>query len=269
MKENSNSYNYLEDFFNKLRAKGRYSFTYKEIQDIFNLSEQAVNQNLYRLKLKKVIAQVRKGFYVIIPPEYSAAGMLPAELFIDDLMHSLKKNYYIGLLSAAVMHGAAHQQPMEYYVVTEKPAPRRIKTNKLVINFLVKKEWSSNDIIKKNSDAGYINVSSPELTALDLFYYNEKIGLNRAFTVLQELYEVMKVSSLLKVAKQFPQTAAIQRLGYLLDKELKKEKLAEPLLKVLNERNVFNVSLSAAEEKKGGVDPKWKIIVNTKVEGDL
>jgi len=269
MKKETNSYNYLEDFFNKLRSKGRYSFTYQEVQDTFSISEQAINQNLYRLKSKKVIAQVRKGFYVIIPPEYTLRGTLPVDLFIDDLMRSLKKNYYIGLLSAATMHGASHQQPMEYFIVTEKPAIRKIKTNKLVINFFVKKGWALDDIVKKNTDAGYINVSSPELTALDLFYYNSKIGINRAFTILQELHEAMKVSSLAKTAKQFSQTAAIQRLGYLLDKELKMEKLAEPLLKVLKERNVFLIPLSATKEKKGSTDHKWKIIVNMKVEGDL
>jgi hypothetical protein len=39
--------------------------------------------------------------------------MLPVYLFADDLMKSLKKNYYLGLYSAAAIHGAGHQQPME------------------------------------------------------------------------------------------------------------------------------------------------------------
>src|SRR3546814_1865195 len=79
-------------------------------------------------------------------------------------MKSLNKRYYIGLFSAAALHGAAHQQPMEYYVLTEKPALRDIKNEKLSINFYVKKDWSEDDIVQKKTDAGYINVSSPELT---------------------------------------------------------------------------------------------------------
>jgi predicted transcriptional regulator of viral defense system len=159
------SYNYLEDYLNKIRSQGRYAFTWLEVKEQFDISDKALNQTLYRLKSKKRIAQIRKGFYAIITPEYSNYGMLPVNLFIDDMMKSLNKRYYVGLISAAALHGAAHQQPMEYYVITEKPALRDIKNKKLKINFYVKKEWVDEDVMQKKTDAGYINVSSPELTA--------------------------------------------------------------------------------------------------------
>jgi len=269
MRTEAVSYNYLVDFLGKIRAKGRFSFTYKEILDEFDISDKALDQNLYRLKSKNLIAQIRKRFYVIIPPEYSSRGMLPAYLFIDDLMHSLNRKYYVALLSAAALHGASHQQPMEYFIITEKPAIRSIKNDKIVINFLVKKQWSSEDVVKKSTDAGYIDVSSPELTALDLLYYNGKISLNRTYTVLQELYEEMNPDSLFKVAKQYPQTAAIQRLGYLFDNELKMEKFSGPLLNALNNRRFYFVPLIPGKARIGTQDMKWKIIVNSKVEGDL
>jgi predicted transcriptional regulator of viral defense system len=263
------TYSYLEDYLLKIRAKGRYSFTYSEVLDTFDISEQALDQNLFRLKAKNAIALIRKGFYVIIPPEYSSRGMLPAHLFIDDLMHSINKDYYIALLSAAAMHGASHQQPMEYFVVTKSPALRCIRKNKIVINFLVKKQWDESDVVKKSSDAGYINVSSPELTALDLLYYSSKVGINRAFTVLEELYEEMNAIRLTHTARQYPQTAAIQRLGYLLDCELKSEKLSRSLHRVLERRKSFLTPLVASGPRKGETDHKWNIIVNSKVEGDL
>ncbi|MGZ4097717.1 MAG: type IV toxin-antitoxin system AbiEi family antitoxin domain-containing protein, partial [Bacteroidia bacterium] len=197
----SASHNYLEEYIIKIRSKGRYCFTWAEAKAAFNVSDKALNQSLYRLKAKKRIAQVRKGFYAIIPPEYSNRGMIPVHLFIDDLMHSLNKRYYVGLLSAAALHGAAHQQPMEYFVITEKPALRNIRNKKLKINFYVKKDWLDEDIIQKKTEAGYINVSSPELTALDLFYYQSNFGINKIVTILKELGEVLKVSSLIKTAK--------------------------------------------------------------------
>jgi hypothetical protein len=76
------------------------------------------------LKLKKEVLQIRQGFYVIIPPKYSKSGTLPLYLFIDDLMKSLDKPYYVSLLSVAALHGAAYQQPMGYTVITQSPAPR-------------------------------------------------------------------------------------------------------------------------------------------------
>jgi hypothetical protein len=122
--------------------------------------------------------------------------MLPPYLFIDDLMKSLDKPYYVGLLSAAALHGAAHQQPMGYTVITQSPAPRSI--NRLKIVFFSRQDFLQDGIIQKKTPAGYINVSSPELTALEFFDYIRKFGINRITTVLQELAEAMKPVPLLK-----------------------------------------------------------------------
>ena len=263
------SYNYLDKYLTEIRIQGRYSFTLDELRNKFDLPYPALKQNLYRLKTKKEITQVRQGFYVIIPPEYSKQGMLPVYMYLDDLMKSLDKPYYLALLSAAALYGAAHQQPMEYYVIVGNPAPRSIRNKKLRINFLTKSDWPLLGIIQRKTNAGYMNVSSPELTALDSFTYVEKIGLNRITTVLQELSQEMKASVLMKIAKQYPYTAVIQRLGYILDKVLFEEKLAAPLLNILNERKFFPIPLSAQKEKKGEMDSKWKVIKNMDIESDL
>ena len=250
--------NYLNKYLTEVRAQGRYAFTLEELKSAFALSYPALKQSLYRLKQKKEVVQIRQGFYVIIPPEYSKQGMLLPYLFIDDLMKSLYKPYYVGLLSAAALYGAAHQQPMGYTVITQSPAPRSI--DKLKIVFFSKQNFLQDGIIQKKTQAGYINVSSPELTALDFFDYIHKFGINRITTVLQELTEEMKPSVLAKVAKNFPNTAAIQRLGYILEKEVSAEKLSDSLWKVLNERTCFPVPLAPQKEKKGEMDSKWKII---------
>jgi hypothetical protein len=46
-----------------------------------------------------------RGLYVLIPPQYRHEGTVPADWFLDDLCW----NYYLGYLSAAARHGAAHQ----------------------------------------------------------------------------------------------------------------------------------------------------------------
>lgn len=269
MIQSVSSYSHLEDYVKAVRTQGRYAFTWPEVKAHFDISDKALHQSLYRLKVKKVIAQIRKGFYAIITPEYSNQGMLPANLFIDDLMKSLDKRYYIGLLSAAALYGAAHQQPMEFFVITEKPALRAIKNKKLKINFFVKINWSDEDVIQKKTEAGYINVSSPALTALDLLYYPNSIGINQTVTILKELVSEIKPSELTKTAKYYPQTTAIQRLGYLLDKELENEKLSDVLIKTLRDKNVFPVSLSNSKNKIGEPDDKWKVIRNIQIESDL
>ena len=263
------NHNYIESFLHTIRASGRYSFTLEELKNEFDLPYLTIKQNLYRLKVKKKVAQIRQGFYVIIPPEYSASDILPSSLFIDSMMRYLEKPYYLGLLSAAALHGAAHQQPMVDLVVTQTPAPRNISNKKLKILFFSKKTLLDEGVVQKKTPAGYINVSSPELTAFDLLENIHSFGLNRITTVLQELYEEMLPSRLAKMAKLIDNKANIQRLGYILDRVVNEEKLASSLYKVLSINSFSPVPLSPKKGRKGEIDSKWKIIINMQIESDL
>ncbi len=261
------TYHYLDSCLTEIRAQGRYAFTIDELKSRFGLSSNALNQMLYRSKQKNQIALIRQGFYVIVPPEYSKQGIIPPYLYIDDLMHSLDKPYYVGLLSAAALHGAAHQQPTGYTVIAQSPAPRSI--DKLNIVFYSKREFLHEGIIQKKTAAGYINVSSPELTALDFFDYIHQFGINRITTILQELSEAMKPAPLLKIAGKYPNTAALQRLGYILDDVVSADKLSDVVWKALRKRTIFPVPLSPQRGKKGAMDNKWKVIKNIEIESDL
>lgn len=258
-----------ERFLVDLQEKGKYTFTFNELRSYFDLSDESLLQGLFRYKQKKRIVQIRKGFYAILTPEYSRQGMLPYHLFIDDLMKSLNKPYYVALLSASALYGAAHQQPMEYFVISKTPAPRSISSKKLKITFLSKNSWESDDIIQQTTNAGYINVSSPELTALDLISYSEKIGLNRATTILYELAQSISVGRITRSLKKYPNTSVIQRLGYIMDKVLNEKKIAEVLMKNLNTRNITPVLLSTRKPQQGLIDETWKVILNMKIESDL
>jgi predicted transcriptional regulator of viral defense system len=268
MSERKIPYNYLEDYLLTVRSKGRFTVTQTELAQKFDISTKALHQNLFRLKSKNQIAQIRQGFYAIIPPEYSHQGMLPVYLFVDDLMKSLHKSYYLGLFSAAALHGAGHQQPMESQIIIENPALRDIKNDKLSVRFFIRHKWNADDIIEKKTDAGYIKVSSPELTALDLVSYSPKIGgINRLLPILEDLIEVMKPSKLYKTAKQYNQVTIIQRLGFLLDCVIGSAELSTPLKKLLNENTYNTVPLSIAHKsKEGEINTDWKIIINTDLQ---
>ena len=260
------TYNYISAYLTKVQSEGRYTISLEELRNNFNVSEKALLQNIYRLKNKKLLAQVRKEFYVIIPPQYINRGMIPPTLFIDDMMKHLDKEYYVGLFSAAALHGAGHQQPMEFQVITKKPALRKIKNQKLTISFFTKKDWDSNQITEKKSEAGYFNVSTPEMTAFDLVYYNKNMGgLNRTIPILEDLTEEIKPSLLNKSAKS-QKLSTIQRLGYLFD-ALGNNSLSNSLFKIIEEKKVKEIPLSLAHEnRKGDIDKRWKIIINTKLD---
>ncbi len=238
----------------------------EELRIKFDVSEKALLQNIYRLKIKNKIAQIRKEFYVIIPPQYSNKGMLPPSLFIDDMMKFLNRDYYVGLYSAAALHGAGHQQPMEFHIITKKPALRNIKNKKLTLSFFTKGNWHNNQLIEKKTEAGYMNVSTPELTAFDLVHYNKKIGgLNRIIPILAELTEEMTPSVIRKIAKK-QKTTTIQRLGYLLN-EIGKGTLSNSLYKTIERKKLREIPLSLAHTKREGeVDEQWKIVINSELD---
>jgi len=266
MKTTKISHNYISDYLIEVRSKGRFAITLEELRSKFDVSEKALLQNIYRLKTKNQIAQIRREFYVIIPPQYSNSGMLPPSLFIDDMMKFLDKDYYVGLFSAAALHGASHQQPMEFHVITKKPALRNIKNQKLVLNFFTKGDWDKDQIIEKKTEAGYINVSTPELTAFDLVQYNKKIGgLNRILPILEDLTEEMKPSFMARTAKT-QKTTTIQRLGYLLD-EIGKGTMSNSLYTTIEKKKLKEIPLSLAHSNRiGDIDEQWKIIINTELD---
>lgn len=255
----------LEKFIFTKRATGCYTFTTEDAQNALNISDNNLNQTLYRNIKKRRIAVVRNGFYVILPPEYSTQEMLPVYLFIDDLMKWLNKPYYLALYSAAALHGASHQQPMESFVITQMPPLRTIRNNNLILNFSVKENWDSQDIIQKKTDAGYINISSPELTALDLMVYLKESGINRCLTVISDLAESMNPEKLKQTALRYHKTIALQRLGYLLEAELEQQELSEAIHAALVTRKHFYAPLSPHHGKTGDFISKWKIIKNVEL----
>jgi predicted transcriptional regulator of viral defense system len=269
---NETARNYLEDYISEIQSGGKLYFSLDDIRKKFTTNyETAIKFSLNKLFKKGKIVSVSKGFYLIIPPEYQNRKILPTELFIDALFKYLNKPYYLGLLSAAVFHGASHQQAMESYVISNKPPIRKTKVEGLKINYLVKSVMSGYGIEKKKTDTGYFNISNAELTALDLIEYQNRIGgLNRAATVLYELSESMKPDKLREVLKNNVALSVLQRLGYLLDIVLEKKELAAVLKVFLSDKKIFRVPLKPNIKKEGfPIHPEWKIIENYKIETDF
>jgi len=124
----------------------------------------------------------------------------------------------VGLLSAASLQGAAHQQPQQFQVVTTA-AQREVRKKGLAIRFFFKTNFKATPVTQIKVQTGYIFVSSPEVTALDLIRYGRSIGgLDRAITVLQELGESMNPVKLMDAVKAEKNLVCAQRLGWLMEK---------------------------------------------------
>ncbi len=107
-------------YVERLLARGRHTFTRDEAETALESSTVAAYHSLRRLQKAGWLVMPRRGFYLIVDPEYRELGALPPAAWIDDLMTFHGTPYYVGLLSAASLHGAAHQQPMEFQVVADE-----------------------------------------------------------------------------------------------------------------------------------------------------
>lgn len=258
------------DYIKELRSNGRYAFTEDDLYQSVNKDTKNVRKDLDRQTAKGQIKSIRKGFYTIIPEEYRNMGELPVDFYIDDLMKFLQKKYYVGLYSAAMLHGAAHQQPQEYYIVSSTPKPRNIKKGRLKINFSEKKKFPIYGIEEKKTSTGYLKVSNMELTFFDLIYYVKNLGgMNRVITILDELKEEIKISKFKEVLKNDIPNTVLQRAGYIMDQILDQAELSNIIEQKLAKANTRVTRLNPSGKKEGFIDEKWKVDVNINIESDL
>ena len=258
----------IVEFIDSLQATGRYSFTDAEAEAAVAGSHTAVAAALRRQRARGRIVTPRRGFDVIVPTEYREAGSPPAAWFIDDLMRFVRRPYYVALLSAAAVHGAAHQQPMRFQVITDAPL-RSAVSGRARLDFHVSSTVDSTPVLQVQTDTGYMRVSTPEATAFDLVRFIEATGgLGNVATVLAELAESLRTEELRAVAMDRP-SPEVQRLGYLLD-SVGRQDLADPLARALSGRRVRPVVLASGSPRGASApQPPWRVIVNESVELDL
>lgn len=256
----------IAEFVDDLQAQGRYTFTRVEVGNAFGGWTPATAAALRRLAEARRIARPRQGFYVIVPLEYREAGTPPASWFIDDLMRYLGQPYYVGLLSAAGLYGAAHQQVQEFQVVTDRPT-RAITVARLRIRFVRNSRVHATPIREVKIETGSMRVSTPEATALDLVHYLEPAGhMDNVATVLSELAEMLEPEELARLAADAP-SVETRRLGYLLDL-VGAAQPADRLAELVGAGDKAHVLEPGLPQRGASRNERWRLYVNATVEPD-
>lgn len=262
---------FVKDFIKKQLSVGKYAFSIQEIEKAYGAgqSHKSVLTALERLARKKEVISPIRGFYLIIPPEFSIPGCLPPDQVAVLLTQHWQARYYVGLLSAAQYYGVGHQQPQIFQVMLEKNRDA-ITCGRGKIAFTARKNLSSMPTRIFKTPRGPITVSTPEATALDLITYPQHCGgLGQVATLLEELSEQIQIAPLIQLTKIVPETAWIQRIGYLFS-VVRKNKLATALEEYLQNQNYYFKPLDTQKSLKGFTrDKKWKLILNTTIEADL
>ncbi|MEM9243964.1 MAG: type IV toxin-antitoxin system AbiEi family antitoxin [Pseudomonadota bacterium] len=257
-------------YINSLLSKGQYWFTKPRLREELGLSDGAINVALWRMGQKSAVCRIKRDFYVIVPPEHQIAACLPARWFIHPFMEYLKLPYYVGLLSAASVHGSAHQQVMMLQVVTTKQM-RPINVANQHIRFYYKQNIQKELLESKKTPLSYFTISNLELTLFDLIKYAKTGGqLQQAATVIYELIENIKMDALIEFIKNSGISLPVaHRFGYVLDKVIKCEIDLSLLEQAINERKPRYIPLVSANDKVAyEKNQRWHVLVNADIELD-
>ena len=253
----------ISSFLAEIQANGRVTFTLDELDDRLPIKRSSVSRALTRLTQKRAIVPIKSGFYSILLPTEKKQGVPSPKRFIQQLMAYLDKPYYVSLLTAAAWHGAAHHAPMTFFVTTTYPAIRDIDKKGIHVHFLFTSKFPAKGVTQKKTDVGFVQVSSPALTMLDLIKYEHSVGrLERSAEVICELVEQVEAADLESVLPLFS-LRTLQRLGYVLEKVIEERQLHPVVFTFLQPQKLKYIPLiSSHEDILISKDDKWKINVN-------
>jgi predicted transcriptional regulator of viral defense system len=264
----------LAAYVEELESTGQIWFRRDEAIEAMGVSHGAFLDAAGRLARQGHIFAPRRGFYVITPTRFLKWGAPPPSWYVDAMMEEAGRPYYVGLLKAAELHGAAHQAVMEFQIMTDRQwKPIRAGRSKIVFYFRKEIDGLESGIERRKTDTGSMRISSPALTALDLIRYPWASGhLNHAASVLNELAPEIDPQQLRALARSFERTV-VQRLGYIFD-QLGHQVLAGALSSCFENSNTpwieldpgeSNRVIDASEERR---DQRWHVIIRRPIEID-
>lgn len=224
-----------------------------------------------RLRQARQFFSPHPGLYVTVPAQYRTWEVIPGLDFIDAMMRALGRHYYVALLSAAELHGAAHQRPQVFQVMVDHPVASR-DLGRVKLRFYTSGKITELPSQTRNTATGQARIATPAVTCLDLASRpNDAGGLNNVATVLAELVDETSLTGdhLADLAEVYP-PASLRRLGWLLDQvggDIDTDVLHAAVATGAEGR--ARTRLDPAGPRRGRSDRRWGIIVNTDVEPDL
>ena len=243
-------------------SEGQVTLTQEQIRDRSGSSPGSVRVAVAEAQRRHLLFSPVRGLYVLIPPQYRHEGTVPADWFLDDLCRHLGRNYYLGYLSAAARHGAAHQAAQVTQTVVNRPVTDRTSGPRL--RFYTDARMSIWPVATATGPTGSLRVATPETCAFDLAQAPGRGGgVGNVATVLREL--TLDADRLAEQTSQRSR-AATRRLGFLLESVKSDVELSALEESAKGDRN--RTLLNPKGGAHGAIDRRWKVIVTVAVEPD-
>lgn len=183
------------------------------------------------------------------------------------IMRHRNIDYYVGWLSAAALHGTAHQAPQVFQVAVDRQIRDRI-VGRTKFSFAQRNVAEIPTTTHPTRD-GTAKVSTIEATMLDVAADMQRAaGIDNAAKVIIELSELesFDVAALVGLAPKFP-AAAGRRLGWLLTQFTGRDDLT-PLKEAVQNLVDSPSKLDPYSTLGGPIDTDWRLSTNRDVEPD-
>ena len=255
-----------EKFVDECVASGRSGFSVDDAMRKTGLEERSAKDQLRRLG-KRVTRVARwQSFFVIKGDGDVAFGGPRYDRWLDDYFAWLGHPYYVGLHSAAAIHGSQPQALQMIQIVTD--APRRdVLLGRQRLKFFVKSRCSIAQVQDAPGAFAPMKVSTPETTVFDMVRYAPRIGgIARVAETIRPLLHLLKPASLKRVLEKENEVATMQRLGFLFEK-MERQNLASTVEKQLLDRLVWvPLGSGAKSEASAPRNQRWRVVENMDVE---
>lgn len=248
-----------------LIGEGRFWATTEEAAEMLQREPRTTYPRLAELEKAGKLFSPAKGLYVVVPPEYRSWRVVPAEWFVDPMMKHLGRSYYVGFLSAAARHGAAHQAPQTFQVVVDRTLKDR-QLGRVRLHFVESNQIQDAEWEPVNSHTGTYSVATRETTAVDLAWRpREAGGTSNVATVLLEIGD-LDGERIARLASTRGRGAA-RRLGWLLE-GFRPDVDTFWLEKVARPSEGSASVLVPGNQPRGPLNSTWGLRLNGTVEPD-
>jgi hypothetical protein len=260
---------FAEQFLNQSQARGEFIVSVDQLAQAGQMTHVAVRRQLEHLSQRVQHLPGRPSAYLIVPPEHLARGAPPVAAWLDAYFRLRGQPYYVGLLSAAALHGSTSQALQVTQILTTKPM-RPMDLGRLHVDFYVKKHLRKTPLFSLAGMPAPLAVSSPEATVLDLIAFSDRIGgIRRVTDVIADLKGVISLVGLRAALRAETQTSTKQRLGYVLN-VLGLDRMAEEVRRTLPKRVAVAPLQTQAPAVRGANDARrpWMVIDNVGLDNE-
>lgn len=256
----------LSDLIDSAEKRGKLNLRTEDIaMSMSDVSPEALRQALQRQQQKGRIVRASRGsgHWVIVPLQDASVGAPPLEVWLDAyLSKTLKLAYYVGLLSAAEIHGVSPQAVMVTQVMVGKPR-RTVRVGRHELVFHERARTEAMPTQWHETANGRYKVSTPELTAIEMVSRQQLVGgASRTFEVVQGLADSFSPEGLTMALDAVNEVPTAQRIGALLARA-DKPVLASLVRTWLHGKRIRIVSLSPSDtaDVPATLDIPFKVLI--------